>query len=209
MISLDPKLKKIKDKIIDNFTDIGHTFNHTERVFNMAVRITESEEDINIEVVKLAVLLHDVARNKKGDHAVEGAKMARDILSEESYSKEIIDHVCDCIETHRYSKGLEPKSKEGAVLQDADRLDALGAMIIARVLRKKSDVPLYDPDIPPAKVYPSEEAGKTRINHLKEKCLKITPESFHFKTAKNIAKERYEFVKEFIERFEKEWKGEL
>ena len=212
MIDLEPKLEKIKDKILKYFPKQGaHTFDHTERVYSMAVRIAEKEGKANIEVVKLAALLHDIARAGEGDHAVKGSKMARNILVEEGYGKEIIDHVCDCIETHRFVKRLEPRSIEGAIIQDADRLDALGAIIIARVFGSGliKGRPAYNPDIPPAEAYPSRNAGKTSLNHLKEKVLKITPDQFHSKTAKKIAKGRYNFVKTFIERFEKEWTGEL
>lgn len=212
MIILEPKLEKLKDRILKYFPKTGsHVFAHTERVYSMAVRIAEAEGNVNIEVIKLAGLLHDVARAGEGDHAKKGAKMARKILVEEGYGREIIDHVCDCIETHSYSKGLEPGSKEGAIIQDADRLDVLGAIIIARTFGSglTKERPMYDPDIHPAEVYPSKKAGKTSLNHLKEKILKITPNKFNTKTAKKIAKSRYNFVKTFVDRFEKEWTGEL
>jgi uncharacterized protein len=207
MIELEPKLKKIKEKILKYFSKTGsHTFVHTERVYSMAVRIAEKEGKANIEVVKLASLLHNIARAGEGDHAIKGSKMARDILVEEGYGKEIIDHVCDCIETHRSSKRLEPRSIEGAILQDADRLDMLGAIAIARTFGKGliKGKPMYDPDIPLLK-----NSGKTSLNHLKEKISIITPDQFHSKFAKKLAKVRHKFIQEFIDRFEKEWTGEL
>ena len=213
MIVLEPKLEKIKDKILKYFPRYGaHTFDHTERVYSLAVRIAEKEDKAIIEVVKLAALLHDIARAAEGDHAIKGSKMARNILIEEGYGKQIIDHVCGCIETHRYSKRLKPRSIEGAIIQDADRLDSLGAIIIARTfgsgLSKRR--PMYDPDIPPSEIYSSRRnIGKTSFNHLKEKVLKITPDNFKSKIAKKIAKSRHKFVQDFVERFEKEWTGEL
>jgi len=207
MIVLEPKLEKIKDRILKFFPKTGsHTFVHTERVYSLAVRIAEKEGKANIEVVKLAALLHNIARAAQGDHAIKGSKMARNILVEEGYGKEIIDHVCDCIETHRSSKRLEPRSIEGAILQDADRLDMLGAIDIARTFEKGSikGIPRYDPDMPLSK-----NAGRTSLNNLKEKILLITPDQFHSKFAKKLAKGRYKFIQDFIDRFEKEWTGEL
>ncbi|MCK4521698.1 MAG: HD domain-containing protein [Nanoarchaeota archaeon] len=207
---------KIKPKILKYYLHGSHAFNHTERVYNLAVRIAESEKDVDIKVVKLAALLHDVARFKETKeskicHAEEGSKMAKEILTEEGYDKEIINHVCDCISTHRYSKQLTPKSKEAAILQDADRLDVLGAITIGRIFGSglMKGRPMYDPNIPPAKEYPSEEGGKTSMNHFKEKILKITLGSFNTTLAKEIAKERYQYVMDFVDRFEKEWRGEL
>lgn len=209
------KIAEIKEKILHYYTDSGHLFDHTERVYNLAVRIAE-KEDVDMEAVKLAALLHDVARHKekKGNgvcHAEEGERMAREILSKEGYGEEKIDKVCSAIRTHRFSKKLDAESREGEIIQDADRLDALGAIIIARVFSRAGakGKPLYDPEIPPVEEYPSEGAGKTAFNHFKEKILKITPESFKTETAREIAKERYDFVVEFVKRFEQEWRGEL
>jgi uncharacterized protein len=212
MIDLEPKLEKIKDKILKYFPKQGsHTLDHTERIYSLAVRIAEKEGKANIEVIKLAALLHNIARAAQGDHAIKGSKMARDVLVEEGYGKQIIDQVCDCIETHRSSKKLEPRSIEGAILQDADRLEMLGAIVIARTFGKGiiKRVPMYDPNIPPSKVYPSRNAGRTSLNRLKEKVLLITPDQFHSKFAKKLAKARHKFIQDFIDRFEKEWTGEL
>ncbi len=212
---MNNRIRSIKEKIIRYYTDKGHGFDHTERVYNLAVRIAESE-NANLDVVRLSALLHDVARFKEQDgsgicHAEEGAKMAEEILKKEGYGHETIKHVCDCIFAHRFSKGLAPQTKEAAILQDADRLDALGAMIIARVFTRGGSKgrPLYDPEVPPAGKYPSKDSGKTCLNHFKEKALLLKPESFKTAMAREIAKERYDYLVAFIKRFEKEWRGEL
>ncbi|MBD3249660.1 HD domain-containing protein [Candidatus Woesearchaeota archaeon] len=207
-------IKKLKKKILKYYSDSGHTFDHTERVYNLAVKIAKHEKDADMEVVKLSALLHDIARFKeKKDvcHAEEGAKMAEEILNQEGYDRDTIKHVCDCISTHRFSKRLPPKTKEAAILQDADRLDALGAMIIGRVFSRGGikGKPLYDPKIPPAKEYPSKVSGKTCLNHFKEKSRLLKPKSFKTKEARKIAKERYDYLFDFVKRFEKEWRGEL
>ena len=215
---MELEIEKIKQKTLKYHSNLdgGHFFDHTERVYNMAVKIAKSEKDVNMKIIKLAALLHDVARFKETEnpklcHAEEGVKMAREILKQEGYDEKIINHVCDCISTHRYSKKLEPKSKEAAILQDADRLDALGAIIIGRVFSKWAlyKKQMYDPNILPAKEYPSKDSGKTSLNHFKEKILHIKPETFKTELARQIAKSRYQYVRDFVKRFEKEWRGEL
>jgi len=137
--------------------------------------------------------------------------MAKDILSKEGYSPVIIEHVCECIKSHRYSNGIEPKTKEAAILQDADRLDVLGAITIGRIFGRAAvkKIPMHDPNILPAKKYPSANAGKTAINHFKEKIAQISPETFKTKLATDMAKDRYKYIMGFIQRFEKEWIGEI
>ena len=212
---LDAQFNKLKEKISCYFTDSGHQLDHTERVYNLAVRIAKSEQ-VNLLVIQLSALLHDIARFKevKGSnicHAEEGSIMAREILSGEGYGDDLINHVCDCISTHRYSKKIAPNSIEARILQDADRLDALGAICIGRVFsfNGAKGVPMFSLDIPPAKNYPSKDSGKTALNHFKEKIFKLTPDSFYTDLAKKIAIERYNYVMDFVKRFEKEWVGKL
>ena len=93
---------------------------------------------------------------------------------------------------------------------DLDRLDALGAICIARIFSRAGykELPLYDPNMPP-KEYSSKESKSTALNHFYEKILKLKPKTFKTKLAQKIAKERYEYIEEFIDRFLKEWNGEL
>ena len=187
----------------------GHGFDHVERVYRNAIRVSEGEDD-DMDVVRAAALLHDVARSKKDVcHAEEGSKMVPEILGEVGFPKEKIDAVVHAVAVHRYSKGLKAETREAEILQDADRLDALGAIIVARALEKagKDGIEIYDPDLPIMEVY--DGSNTTAINHLCEKSLKITPETFKTAKAREIAKGRYDFVKEFVDRFEKEWGGEL
>src|SRR3989344_1286311 len=146
-------------------------------------------------------------RRKGKEHTEEGAKMAKKILGETNFSKEKIKDVCYAIRVHRFSKGINPETKEAAILQDADRLDALGAIILVRMLKKAviDGHPIYDADIPPKEKY--DGTGSTVINHLYEKILKIKPETFHTSKAKELAKGRYEFVSNFAERYLNEIKG--
>jgi len=206
---------KLIEKIKPYFKgDRGHGFDHTQRVYNLTLKISEGE-DIDLDIVKIAALLHDIARTKEEEdesicHAEEGVKIAKDILTEMDFPVEKINDVCYAIKVHRYSKCLKAETREAEILQDADRLDALGAMIISRVFMRngaRGNV-VYNPNIPPSKAYHGQE-NSTAINHFYEKVLKLKPETFKTKKARKIAKERYNFVKQFVDRFIKEWDGEL
>ena len=131
-------LKTLRKKIQPFFDKGGsHGFDHTERVFRLATIIAE-KEGADLEIVQTAALLHDIARKKEAGgevecHAAQGAKDAEKILQETGFDKSKIPLVVDCIAVHRFRKGIVPKTIEGKVLQDADRLDVLGAIGVARV----------------------------------------------------------------------------
>ena len=205
-------MKHLKEKIIPYFKEGGHGFDHTERVFNLAVRIAKQKK-ADMDIIKASALLHDIARKKQSKtglcHAEQGAKMVPEILEEINFPKEKIPAVVHCIAVHRYSKKLAPKTKEAEILQDADRLDAIGAIAITRVLTHSVEHgrPHYNPNIKPQEIYISN--AETSINHFHEKILKLKPKSFHTKLAQEIAKERFDFTKEFVERFIKEWHGNI
>jgi len=204
---------ELKKEIQSYFEKGGsHAFDHTQRVFNMAVKLAEAEK-ADLDIVKASALLHDIARLKEDNnececHAQEGCKLAKEILEKTGFPKEKIEKVCYAIEVHRHSTGIKPESKEAAIIQDADRLDALGAITIARMFSTggKLGTPLYNPDIPFGKTYPGYKSDST-IHRFHAKILKITPEMFNTKLAKEIAKDRYKFVEEFLNRFMKEWEG--
>ena len=214
------KMKKafyenLKREIMSYFEKTGsHSFEHTQRVYNLAVRLGKIE-NADVDIVKTSALLHDIARLKqdKGEcvcHAEEGAKIARDLLMKTNFPKEKIDEVCYSIKSHRYSTGIKPKTKEAGILQDADRLDALGAIAVARIFNYggKKEHPMHNPDLK-IKEYNHNNESESSINHFYEKIFKIKPESFHTKKAQEIAKNRYKFVKDFVDRFIKEWNGEF
>lgn len=204
-------IEKVKSYLEENG---GHNFDHINRVYRNSIKISQ-DENVDLDIVKTAALLHDIARlkefkDKEICHAEEGAKMSKEILKEMDFPEEKINKVSYSIKVHRYSKGIEPETKEAAILQDADRLDALGAIIIGRVFEfgGKNERPSYNPNEDPEKKYVSN-GGHSSITHFHRKILKITPEKFHTKKAKEMAKERYDFVKKFIDRYKKEWHGEL
>jgi len=189
----------------------GHDFAHTERVYRNAIKISKGE-NIDLDVVKAAALLHDIAREmedigKIKCHAEEGAKIAKRILREINFPEEKIEKVVHAIKVHRHSKNKKAETKEAKIIQDADRLDALGAVCIARVFSygaKKGRL-IYDPKIKPKQKY--EGDSETSINHFYEKIFKIKPETFKTKKARSMAEKRYKFVKNFVNQFIKEWEG--
>jgi len=208
----DPVFERIRERSGGFFRLSHHSKFHVERVYNLAVRIAK-EENADLGVVKAAVLLHDIARaledeGKIEDHAMEGAKMARKILEEVHFPKEKIDKVTYCIAVHRFKKGVKAKSLEAKILQDADRLDILGAIGIASVFTRAGwgNQPIYDPSIPPKEKYDGKSL--TSVNHLYEKILKVR-DTINTNTAKEIAEGRHKFVEQFLERFLKELKGEM
>jgi len=184
----------------------GHGFDHPERVLRLAKFICRKEGG-DMEVVEAAALLHDIARaNERRDHALEGAKMAKSYLEKIGFSESKIKNIVHCIAVHRFSRGKKAETKEAKIIQDADRLDALGAISISRSFTYHGrKIPAYNPDIKPQKKYTGK--SKTIINHFYEKILKITPSSFYTKTAHKIAKKRYDFVVKFLDQFKKEWDG--
>lgn len=191
-----------------------HDRSHVERVCKLALRIAgEVGQPVDLDVLRAAALLHDVARAMEDeglveDHAREGARIAREILWRVGFPESKIEKVAYCIEAHRFRSGVKAETIEAQILQDADRLDMLGAVGIARVFARAgwSNVPLHDPSKPPKPAY--DGRSETAINHLYEKILRIR-DTLNTEPARRIAEGRHRFVEEFIERFLKEWEGEL
>lgn len=194
--------------------ELGHGKDHIERMMILA-NIISKDEDADLDIVNAAILLHDIARKnalgEKEDHAALGAKLAQKILPRFGFSQNKIEIVVDAINNHRYSKGVKPKTKEAQVLQDVDRLDAIGAVGVMRMLRfaGKTGEPVHDESIKPNKKYLGGHSSKTVVNHFYEKISKIEPESFNTTKAKSMAKERSKFINDYFARFIKELRGEL
>jgi uncharacterized protein len=189
----------------------GHDWFHVERVYNLARKIGQAEK-ADMEILEPAALLHDIARKKEDSgkiecHAQEGAKMAKEILQKINYPENLIDQISYAISVHRYRLKINPETLEAKILQDADRLDALGAISIGRVFTYGGGhkLPMYDPDLPPKDYYNSNAA--TSLNNFFERVLPLKPETFKTETGKLIAKERYQYTKDFVERFLAEWEG--
>lgn len=193
----------------------GHDWFHTFRVFNNCSLITKNEEVDNF-VVQLGALLHDIADSKfnNGDETL-GPKLAREFLTSIHVEKDVIEHVIKIIENISYNSSLDSskifKSPELDVVQDADRLDALGAIGIARTFNYGGfkNRTLYNPDIKPDLNMNKEEYKKSTaptINHFYEKLL-LLKNKMNTQTGKQIAQKRHDFMEHFLEQFYAEWEG--
>ncbi|EKT4501217.1 HD domain-containing protein [Flavobacterium psychrophilum] len=193
----------------------GHDWFHIERVYKNAILIASAEK-CNEMVVKLGALLHDIADSKfyNGDETV-GPKMAREFLEAENVSEEIISHVIKIIENISFKGGNFNKnfaSKELEIVQDADRLDAIGAIGIARTFNYGGfkNRQLYNPEIVPNLSMNKEEYKNSQsptLNHFYEKLL-LLKDKMNTETGKKVAQERHHYMETFLEQFHFEWNGE-
>lgn len=193
----------------------GHDWFHIERVYKNSLLIAK-EEECDLTVVQLGALLHDIADSKfhGGDETV-GPKTARAFLESQNVSEDIIQHVINIIENISFKGGnFEKKfnSKELEIVQDADRLDAIGAIGVARAFNYggfKNRV-LYNPEIQPNLNMSKEEYKKSdspTLNHFYEKLL-LLKDKMNTSTGLKIAEERHKFMEQFLSQFYAEWEGQ-
>ena len=192
----------------------GHDWWHIARVWKTAVKIANAE-GADLFVVQLAALLHDIADWKfhDGDIAA-GPRAARDWLARLAVDEPVITHVCQIIEDISFKGAGVPtpmRTLEGMVVQDPDRLDALGAIGIARAFayggHKQREI--HNPDVPPARHQSFEEyksSAGTSVNHFYEKLL-LLKDRMNTGVARTIAEERHAFMQHYLERFLLEWEG--
>lgn len=192
----------------------GHDWFHIERVWKNALLISKTEK-ADLLVVELGALLHDIADSKfhDGDETV-GPKVAREFLKTQNVSETVIEHVEQIILNISFKGGNFEQtfsSPELDILQDADRLDAIGAIGIARCFNYGGfkNRPLYDPDIAPNMQMDKETYKKSAaptINHFYEKLL-LLKDRMNTETGKKIAQERHNYMEGFLTQFYDEWNG--
>lgn len=192
----------------------GHDWFHIERVYKNA-QLIAFEEDCDKLVVYLAALLHDIADSKfhNGDETI-GPKIAREFLNTQNINTESIDYVVSIIENISFKGGNIEKnfhSKELDIVQDADRLDAIGAIGIARTFNYGGykNRAIYNPEIEPKLNMSKEEYKNSEaptINHFYEKLL-LLKDKMNTKTGVKIAAQRHLFMEQFLEQFYEEWEG--
>jgi uncharacterized protein len=193
----------------------GHDWWHIERVWNNAKLLIKSE-DVDPFIVELAALLHDIADSKfhNGDEEI-GPKKAGEFLNSIGVDDEIIIHIQQIIRNMSFKASLgilNFSSKEMDVVQDADRLDAIGAIGIARAFSYGGfkNRELYNPEIQPALNMSKEEyksSSAPTINHFYEKLL-LLKDKMNTPTGLRIAEERHQFMLTYLEQFYNEWNGE-
>ena len=213
MSILDKTILFVKEKLQN--AEGGHDWFHIERVYKNSLLIAENEE-CDLEVVKLGALLHDIADSKfhNGDETI-GPKVARTFLEKENVDEETIIHVLNIIENISFKGGnFDNKfsSKELEIVQDADRLDALGAIGIARTFNYGGfkNRPIYNPNIAPNLNMSKEEYKNSEaptLNHFYEKLL-LLKDKMNTDSGKKIAQERHSFMEKFLSQFYAEWDGE-
>ncbi|MHA7055698.1 HD domain-containing protein [Aquimarina sp. M1] len=192
----------------------GHDWFHIQRVYKTSLTIAKNE-DVDVFVVALGALLHDIADAKfhNGNETI-GPKVARGFLESLAIEKEVIDHVVLIVENISFKGGNSVQkftSSELDVVQDADRLDAIGAIGIARCFNYGGfkNRAIYDPEIVPNLQMTKEEYKKSTaptINHFYEKLL-LLKDRMNTKTGRSIAENRHLFMETFLEQFYKEWEG--
>ena len=193
----------------------GHDWFHIERVYKNALLIAR-EEECDILIVKLGALLHDIADSKfhNGDESI-GPKIAREFLESQGLKEESIQHIIAVIENISFKGGnFEKKfnSKELEIVQDADRLDALGAIGIARTFNYGGfkNRALYNPNIQPNLNMNKEEYKNSEsptLNHFYEKLL-LLKDKMNTPTGKKLAEGRHKYMELFLSQFYAEWDGE-
>lgn len=214
----------IKDEVIRNTVEFvkkelendytGHDFWHIHRVTTMSKKIAKIE-NANGYICELAALLHDVADEKLIDNEDEGIKKIENFLDENQVDNEDIKHIIEIISTMSYKGGTNKRSMrtlEGKIVQDADRLDAIGAIGVARCMcyTGAKQRPIYEPNENIRENMTLDEYRSNKgnaINHFYEKLLKLK-DQMNTKTAKELAEGRHKFLEEFLDNFHMEWNGQ-
>lgn len=192
-------LEKTKEYIQNEFSGegTGHDYFHVERVVKTAKRIA-LKENADLFLVELAAWLHDVGDYKLNGGVDKSQEMIAELLKGMDVPREIISKTIEIVSQVSFSKGKSAESLEAEIVQDADRLDAIGAIGLARVFAyggsKQREI--YNPHNP----------AETTIQHFYDKLLKLK-NLMNTNSAKKIAEERHQYLENFLERFYKEWEG--
>lgn len=197
---MDVRINSIKEyvKSILQLESTGHDYFHSVRVMNNAVQISKGL-DVDIELITLACLTHDLIDKKVSNNIELSKKELIEKLRFTGYDETTVDSVMHIIENISYSKGNVPDSIEGKIVQDADRLEALGAIGIARTFAYggKNDRLIYSP---------GSSDNSDSISHFYDKLFKLQ-NLMNTESARLIAVKRTEFMNDFLSRFYQEWEG--
>lgn len=207
---IESTIAYVKDIFATDFS--GHDFFHTMRVYKMATTIA-MKENANLQIVQLAALLHDVDDRKLSPETCENKDRAVAFMKLQNLAEEMIETIKQIIGEVSFmgKDSVVPKTLEGKCVQDADRLDALGAMGIARAFAYggNHNRVMYDPEIKPALNMSKEEYQNhvsTTVNHFYEKLF-LLKDMMNTDSAKAIAEHRERYMKEYIDEFMDEWEG--
>lgn len=209
---IESAIKYVKSIFADDCS--GHDYHHTMRVYRLAVQIAE-QENADMLIVQLAALLHDVDDVKLSPETYETKKNVVGFMKNNDVDDKVIAYVCKIIDEVSFAgiDSVEPSTIEGKCVQDADRLDAMGAIGIARAFSYGGSKgrKIYDPDIKPLtnmnKTDYRQNHNSTSINHFYEKLL-LLKDMMNTETAKKMAEYRQAVMEDFLEEFMAEWEGE-
>lgn len=191
----------------------SHDWEHSRRVYNLCMHIGQAEA-ADMEVLKMAAYLHDVGRSYQDEsrgticHAEKGAEMATQLLETSPISHEQKANVLHCIRSHRFRGNCQPETLEAKILFDADKLDSIGAIGIARAFQFAGEVgaKFHNPNLSPEETrpYTDEDTGyrefKLKLSQIKDRML--TTEG------RRMAEERHGFMEKYFERFFQEYEGD-
>lgn len=215
---LEEYIEKLRPSVLELFSkeSSGHDIGHLERTMNMALYLQDKEGGDRL-VIGISAFLHDIHRimqNEKGIFVTpkDSLDMVKNILSNIELTQEQIDKICYCIEFHEnYNwNGENVSDINTLILQDADNLDAIGAIGIGRAFAYGGahNMKMYDDTVPLNEEYDYKEGqiDASAIHHFYHKLFKLA-DNMNTKTAKEIAKQRTEFMKKFVQEFLDEWNG--
>ena len=210
---LEVTIKYVKEILTE--AEGGHDWFHIERVWKNA-KLIAAKEHCDIEVVQLAALLHDIADSKfhGGDEEIAPV-MAREFLENAGLEPKKVDHIVAIVENVSFKGGHNTRSHSSIeldIVQDADRLDAIGAIGIARTFNYGGfkNRAMYDPSIAPNLNMTKEEYKKSTaptINHFYEKLL-LLKDLMNTESGKRIAEQRHQYMEGFLNQFYNEWNGQ-
>jgi uncharacterized protein len=208
--TIENTVEFVKEKL--EGAEAGHDWYHIERVWKLSKKIAETE-DCNHDVVEFSALLHDIADPKfhNGDETI-APKIAREFLEAQQVPEDVIEKVLFIIKNISFKNRGEVPAElpiELKIVQDADRIDAIGAIGIGRTFNFGGfkNNPMYDPEVQPSLNMSKDEYKKsngTTINHFYEKLL-LLKDLMNTETGKEIAQQRHDYMLGFLDQFFKEW----
>lgn len=209
----DDILDRVREEVGDDTS--GHEAEHARRVFRLATAIADGE-GADRTVVGAAALTHDIHRTMGGEGFVDPAEslpVVEGILEDAGFPADKREAVCHCVAVHE-EYGFEgapsaAETLEARVVQDADNLDAMGAIGVGRTFRFSGDrgTPMWRPDSEPREEYDKTDLSRSVIDHFEDKLLRLR-DDMNTETARTIAADRHEFMVAFVERFRREWRCE-
>lgn len=222
-MNIDVKYQEIVEIVKKELTCSAHNLDHVFRVYNLCMLLSGYERDVDLDILVPAALLHDIARVRESedrtgsvDHAVLGSRMAGEILMNLGYERKKIESIKHCISAHRFRTGNEPKTIEAKILFDADKLDVVGAAGIARTFMMAGQFGqrlTIDDQLGDYLKHNTVENGRIKdvSKHTPfiefEVKFKRIPEKLYTNKAKEIGKERLEFMEEYFNRLRMELEG--